>query len=354
MLPDILHIKRLSLGLLCIFLLCLVSCGRKDFPVPPGTLRPKPIKDLRLKVTEKGMKLTWSLPVRNMDGSPLPWIKGFQLYRAGIPVEDSCDTCPPEFGSPVWIPYKAEPEEGKKMIYEDRTVQPGYRYTYEVKTVKGWLNVSDPSNRVTGAWHMPPGAPQGLSYTLGPQGIGLSWKAPSTWADGKSLEQGLFYRVYRARYGTGGWKAVSDLLRATEFYDLTAKRGRDYEYRVAAVLPYYDTEIEGASTPAIRVSFKDMVPPSRPQGLVAVAGHEGVELLWQENPDIDLSGYYVYRRDPDSLVGRLNHTPLSVPRFVDRTRLAPGRYRYWVTAVDRADPPNESPPSREVEVVIPE
>ncbi len=331
----------------------LVSCGRKDVPVPPGTRRPRPVEDLALRITPKGIRLAWTIPARNMDGSPLTGIKGFRLYRAKDPGKDYCGTCPPVFEPPIWIPYEARPERGKRMIYEDRTVQAGFRYTYEVKTVKGWLNVSDPSNRVSGAWHVPPAPPRGLACIPGPGGIRLSWLPPSTWADGTALEARLTYKVYRSKEDTGRWRLVAGPLEETGALDATARRGRDYAYRVTALLSYLGTEIESVPGEVVTVSYKDTVPPARPKGLVAVVGKEGVELLWQEVPDADLAGYYVYRRDPGGFVARLNVIPLAAPRFVDRTGLAPGRYAYWVTAVDMAEPPNEGPPSLGVEVEVP-
>ncbi len=345
-------IKRFSSVFLCVLLLGLVSCGRKAPPVPPGTLRPQPIKNFAFRVTEKGIELKWLVPLRNMDGSPLAWIKGFRLYRARVPVDSACDTCPPSFENPVWIPFGAKPKVAQTITYEDRTVRPGMIYTYKVITDKGWLNLSDSSNLITAAWHMPPDVPSQVSFKLTLKGIKISWTGPQTWADGTPLDEKVVYRVYRSRHGSGTWKIISDLLDRTECLDLTAKRGRDYLYKVAAVIIYHNTQIEGNRSEPIHVFFKDVVPPSRPTGLVAEISDSGVELSWQENFEHDLAGYLIYRKSQAGIIDRLNQVPVRISRFLDRTRLRPGTYVYWVTAVDRADPPNESPASRPVAVTI--
>ncbi len=330
----------------------LISCGRKAPPVPLGTLRPQPISDLGFRVTEKGIELKWSVPVRNIDGSPLTWIKGFRLYRARVAAENACETCPPEFEKPVWIPFGAKPSVGQTITYEDRTVRPGVIYTYMVITDKGWLCTSDSSNLISVAWHVPPGVPGNLSYRLSDQGIRLFWTKPNTWADGTPLDQKVFYRVYRSKQGFGTWKLVSDSREDTEFVDLTAKRGCEYLYAVSAAITFHGTLIEGNRTGTVHVLFRDIISPSRPQGLTADFSRAGVELLWQENFEHDLAGYHVYRKDQNGIIYRLDHIPVRVSRFLDRTRLRPGTYVYWVTALDRADPPNESPPSKPVTVTI--
>ena len=342
--------KRLIIVACCIL---LASCGRKAPPVPPGTLRPKAIKDLSYKVIPEGIELKWSVPVRNRDGSPLVRIKGFRLLKAEIPLEEYCEGCPPPFGQLIEVPFDAKPEKARKMVYEDRTVRSSTQYIYKVCTVKGWLNVSDTSNQVSLAWHVLPSAPSGLMVQLTKDGIYLSWQAPSKWTDGRPVDKELLFRIYRAGTGTDKWKTLPGLVDSTGYLDLSAKKGARYQYRVAAVLPYHGTEIEGLYTPETTVQPTDIVPPAAPVGLVAVRSANGIELFWQEETESDILSYIVYRKGPDELIDKLNNKPLPVSGFLDRTVLPCGLYSYWVTAVDKADPPNESPLSdiAEVEVV---
>ena len=51
---SFLGLKTLLTGCCC---LLLVSCGYKDKPVPPQTVVPKPVTDLRYQLSEKGVSL---------------------------------------------------------------------------------------------------------------------------------------------------------------------------------------------------------------------------------------------------------------------------------------------------------
>ncbi len=324
-----------------ILLLGCYGCGKKLFPVPPGKLRPEPVEDLSARVTPDGIELSWSVPVRNMDGSPLVEIKSFELFREEVPLDQYCAGCPPNFGEPLVIPFDAKPAEARKMLYEDRTVRPGMHYEYAVRAVKGILNKGDMSNRVGAVWHAPPEAPQDVMATAVPEGIRLTWQPPSHWTDGAPVEEQLSYRIFRREEKAEKWKHLADVT-ATEFIDRNARTDRIYSYRVAAFFNFHGTDVEGEYASVSNVAPRDFIPPAPPRGLVAVQTGDGVELLWQQNSEIDMAGYRVYRRDPDGLISLLNRIPVKEPRFIDRDRLPAGKYSYWVTAVDNAQPPNES------------
>ncbi|MGB9712812.1 MAG: hypothetical protein ACP5J5_07410 [Dissulfurimicrobium sp.] len=341
-------------------LIMLSGCGRKGAPVPPGTIRPVAIKDLSYTITPEGAELSWTVPIRNLDGSPIERIKGFEIYKAEASVNETCDGCPPRFGPPIEIPFEAHPEEARKMYYDDRTLHQGMRYIYEVRTVKGWLNISDPSNRISFAWHVPASPPSQISAQPSADGIYLSWVPPGTWADGSPIDKKISYKIYKAEAVEGQWKAIGPPVDSTGFFDTSVKKGVTYKYSISSVLIYHGTEIEGRRSREITAQPIDLTPPKPPEGLVAVyrkalagsGGEGGVELLWQENSEPDLAGYIVYRRNKNGLIDKLNHSPIPIPKFIDFTRLSPGIYEYWVTAVDRAHPPNESRPSKPASVEI--
>jgi hypothetical protein len=338
------------LAAIIILSIVVAGCGRKTQPVPPGTIRPKAITDLSYRITQKGAELTWTVPVRNRDGTPIYYINSFQLFRAETPVNESCPGCPPRFEVPIKIPYDARPEEAKKMVYEDRTLKTGIFYTYEVRTVRGWLSASDPSNRVSFAWHIPPAPPENVATETMPDTVRIYWGHPDSWSDGSHLDKEIAYRVYRTRFDEKDWKDISGPIKSNEFLDKKLKHGLRFQYMVKSVLDYHGTEIISEPAGLAEAFPRDVLPPSPPSGLVAVAGKQVVELLWQENAETDLAGYFIYRRDKRGLIDRINKEPVPIPRFPDRTGLAPGKYTYWVTAADRTG--NESPPSKSVSVEI--
>ena len=140
--------KNLFLIIICLFYVFFISsCGKKAPPVPPGTITAKPIKDLKAKPVKGGILLTWSVPCKNTDGSPLFHIKEFYIFKAALPI-GSCPTCPVQYQTIITVPFNKTIKPGMKMKYEDKNVYHGKIYVYQICTVKGWRNQSKLSNRV--------------------------------------------------------------------------------------------------------------------------------------------------------------------------------------------------------------
>jgi len=98
----------------------------------------------------------------------------------------------------------------------------------------------------------------------------------------------------------------------------------------------------------------DLTPPAPPRGLVAVAVAGTIALSWDINPEVDLLGYVVYRREPPALTpARLTEAPIQSTTFTDRTARPRISYLYSVTAVDRSPRRNESAPSAEAPATLP-
>lgn len=97
----------------------------------------------------------------------------------------------------------------------------------------------------------------------------------------------------------------------------------------------------------------DVFPPPPPSDLRLFWRPERTELSWADSGAEDLAGYHVYRSPAGgSAFGRLTESPVEIPVFADSDRDPQLAYHYAVTAVDGADPPNESRPS-EAAVVNP-
>ncbi len=353
-----LHLKGMRFSTFSIIILALsasllvTGCGRKRAPVPPGTLRPERIKDLSYKIVPEGAILKWSVPRRNHDGSPLSRIKEFHLYKAESPVESACLTCPPKYGKPIVIKYGRKPQPGEKIVYEDTTLRKGYYYTYQVKTVKGLFNVSDFSNKVSFAWHSPPGPPLNLSATVLEEGVELKWLPPSSFEDGEPLNSPLNYRLYRKFSDEAKWTPLPGTTSKTTYFDKIRRTYRQVSYRVAAIFHYFDTEIEGTKSPPVMVKARGLQNIPAPRHVRVSKGENGIVISWNNVRRPGIIGYYIYRLDPSGIVIQLNMTPVPAGPFVDKTLLSPGRYSYWVTAIDDSYPPNQSRPSKPATIVI--
>jgi hypothetical protein len=109
--------------------------------------------------------------------------------------------------------------------------------------------------------------------------------------------------------------------------------------------------VAGEASPRMCGRPIDVFPPAAPAQPAAVAAEGAISLIWDPNPELDLGGYLVLRREVgnDTLL-LLTETPILEARFRD-SRVMPGtRYRYSVVAVDNRMPlPNMSRESLPVE-----
>jgi hypothetical protein len=132
---------------------------------------------------------------------------------------------------------------------------------------------------------------------------------------------------------------------------VVGKRGRMTESKPAA----QTFELKSEPSPAVTFAFHDVLPPAAPMGLAAVTGGgfgetPSIDLSWEPNAELDLTGYNVYRAGADSQFGRVNHELVVGPEFRDTTAEAGKSYAYRVTAVDQHH--NESAPSATVKAFV--
>jgi hypothetical protein len=122
--------------------LTLVSgCGVKSAPVPPQTVYPAAISDLRASADLAGINLTWSRPTHYVSGHSMRDLGGFVLLRSqrDQPFE-------PLVEIPVTDQERFAPQ--RTFSYIDGETQLGDSYRYEIvsRTTDGYT--SAPSNEV--------------------------------------------------------------------------------------------------------------------------------------------------------------------------------------------------------------
>jgi hypothetical protein len=216
-----------------------------------------------------------------------------------------------------------------------------------------------------------------VEATVTESAIELRWAAITRTSGGEPLAS-VSYHVYRAQLDPAADQgaidaAVKDLAHAklkTKLSPIASTdnpSGRDtdfefnqtYVYVVRSVATGGSALESGDSTP-VAVSPRDTFPPAAPVGLVAAqltgdtAGSAVVDLSWSISPENDVAGYRVYRTEADAVRGQpLIPDLIPTPAFRDTTVQTGHKYRYSVTAVDRAG--NESAESTPVilEIVPP-
>lgn len=334
--------------------LMFTGCGKKGPPLPPESRVPEAVAGLTVEGGVEGLILSWRIPERNGDGSPLRDLAGFKVYRkreAG-----DCGGCPADF--PLYMDVDMDsPEgvrvEGKRVILLDREVEEGGRYRYKVAAYnrEGYFGPFSPV--VNAAWTTPPLPPAHVEGTAGDRSVELVWERPP----GGDDEGFAGYRVYRSGV-SGSYPPVSLTESPVEkegFIDIGLENNRQYYYVVTSLVEVEGTLVEGPPSNEVLLVPVDMIAPAAPAGLNAVPTGEGVALSWKAVEEGDPAGYNIYRRLKGALAaGKVNEEPVRGGYYLDRDVERGKSYVYSVTAVDDSLQENESAPSPEVTVRIPE
>jgi len=117
------------------------GCGSKSRPIAPELTHPDRINDLSAKPDPKGIRLTWSRPMKYSGGASLRDLAGFRLMRAE---GDGSLTDLAEL--PVTDQERFQ--KVRRLAYVDTSAQMGHNYRYMIiaETSDGYQ--SDPSNVV--------------------------------------------------------------------------------------------------------------------------------------------------------------------------------------------------------------
>jgi len=329
----------------------LAGCGYKTMPVPPEEIVPQPVTDLRYELNEKGVTLYWTYPTLTVRGDKLTDITSFDMYRAVVPADSYCDTCPIPFGEPIKLPGGAVSEGmAKTATYSSTLLRPGHLFFFKVRSRSGWWAESADSNIVSFMWNIPPGALEQLSARAADSRITLQWAAVTTHVDGTEIQEPVRYQVYRSM-GGGPFTPLGELHEGLQVDDTDVVNGREYMYKVQAVTMYKKGQVGGGSSQAVSAVPVDRTAPAVPTGVRAIRTATEVKVVWNAVEDSDLKGYRIYRRLPDEKKPvKVGEVDVPYTLFTDQTPPDAGQWFYSVTSIDNASPANESEPSTEVSV----
>jgi len=345
------RLRPLGLGLPLLALLALqTACGRKTLPIPPQDAVPEAITDLQYRQDENQVTLAWTYPDRTTVGSELPGLKSFLILRAVVPEEDYCPSCPLTFSSAIEVEAQAAITDPKKRRahYSEPILRPRHRYLYRVQSKAGWRLVSDDSNTVSFFWDAPTVAPTELVAEAGDGQVVLRWQGVTQLVNGEEIKGPVAYQVYRGS-NDDDLSPLAEAVSTESFTDAGLINDRPYHYLVRAVRQINGSRLIGLASRPLTIAPLDLTPPLPPRGLTAVVTSGGVKLLWERASEKDLAGYRVWRRLPNQtspqLIGEVDRAEIS---FFDPLPQAEDGCSWAVTAFDKATPPNESTPSKEV------
>ena len=378
--PRLVMRRKAILHLPVVILFCLLlGCAAPGEPLPRKPPIPEAIIDLAARQSGDGVVLTFTLPRNTTEHQRLAEPPVVEIFRGAIPAGAEREKLSTRlvYTIPAAL-VESYVAEGRMRFVdplrpEEPAQMPGGQMVYLVRTRASKRRASADSNVVAVRVYPAPERIRDLRAAVTETAVELSWTRPGRTTAGAPLASVAGYRVYRAELEPGAeaapvedvsktkLKAPLELLApaaAPEFRDTQLEFGRTYLYVVRSVAQYESDSVEsGDSLPAV-VTPRDVFPPAEPKDLVGVGvpatpqTRAHIELSWSISPETDWAGYYIYRTvENGTQAERLTRELLLSPTFRDMSVLAGRRYRYQVTAVDRAG--NEGPRSAAVTAEVP-
>jgi hypothetical protein len=361
MLPVRLRFKKELLATVWVFLMIgLLSCGKKTNPIVPVKVLPQKVEHLDYQIKGKSLLVSWDIPQKNTDGSPLRDLKGFKLLKGEWPTQEFCLTCPDRFQETLWIDLKGPelpditiaPEEVRLTL---NRLRPGYTYVFQVIAVTKKDLASEQSRTLRVAWDLPLMPPIDLGAKPVQQGLEVFWDRPKALVDGSPPEGLVGYVLYR-RTGKGPWISLNTHdkpIEKTDFIDSDLQEGTTYTYRVKALRRIQEYYLESESSEELTMVYTRVTPPPAVKELVAFVIPKGIEIRWEGIETMALSGYYIYRRTSDEKTAkRITPEPMKDTIFEDSGVVPGTTYFYSVSAVGGQPAFQEGLRSREVKITF--
>ena len=172
----------------------------------------------------------------------------------------------------------------------------------------------------------------------------------TTLIDGSAVKRKVLYQVSRSE---GGKEFVNlgNAIGNTNYVDSDVINGKTYFYKVQSLMMLGKDKITGGVTDIVDATPVDLTPPDVPSGVRASSTAAGIRVFWDRPDDPGIAAHRVYRRtkgqSAPEMIGEVN-MPASI--FVDKSAPEGSKPFYSVTAIDGAEPANESKPSPEATV----
>lgn len=233
------------------------------------------------------------------------------------------------------------------VMYEDVDVEKGKQYQYKVSLIeKGKESEIGMSGVITCGKYIPPVPPQDLQIKPKKKKTEFKWKVETeryyginiyrTASDStKEIKLTPIPIMVSKKPNGNGEKTYSEVM----YTDNHLREDITYTYRLTA-LDFFGEETE--FTPGIEAYIADSTPPPAPLNLKYEVNKYEVNLAWEEAPNQDLTGYYIYKsKKSTGPYNKLNTELIRSGNNKFKEESQSGGFYYYVSAADKAG--NESP-----------
>jgi hypothetical protein len=343
--------KSIVWGLLIGTALVAASCGKVGPALPPEVLIPQPVSDLSSQQIGNEVKLAWTAPALNTNGSTAA-IQRFEVFRmvqsGSEPLLAAKEMAKQFKGARIMaidsVNLAAFTEHGKVTFVDkfpglDSTTLSDARLCYAIRTMNKKRQDAGFSNIIVRQFLTVPPPVSHIDFRAEETALILTWDAPT------SSIPAAGYNVYRSEQSKVRPQAPLNEkpIEGTRFEDKTFQFGTTYFYTVRAVVRSRTVTAESADSPEFSFKPVDVFPPKPPTGLTSVFAAGKMNLLWDANQETDFDGYNAYRSDDGVTFKKINEALLKSPTFRDEKVERGKKYFYRVTAIDVSG--NESAPS---------
>lgn len=311
----------------CLCSLLLVSCAKVGDPLPPLVRHPETVTDVEGVQVGERVRLVFSLPPEE--------IERVEIYR-------QCGTSPSlteetEATARLQRDQLSALSVANRFVFED---SPGMDQTclYGLRFANRQDRLSPFSNFVQTIPFPSARPPTGLRYRVSQDRIVVTWDPPTENIDGSRPPQILGYLVNsRHRVNTA------------EYADLEFQFGEVQSYRVQSISRDANPLILSPFSNTLRIIPRDDFAPATPQNISVFVLEGKVQILWDENREADLEGYFLYSGTDVNRLER-SSSSITINRYVDEDVVPGQTYFYQISAVDQAG--NEGSRSAPISVTV--
>ncbi len=323
-----------------------IGCGKQGSPLAPRVEIPETITDLSATQVGDSVNLRWTLPIFAIDGEQLTRPLGIEIFRIFLrkgqvlsgkfeeedtpwATLDSADLAALGKGFGGLMQWADSFGLAELVLASEGKFQ--YAVRASTPTFGGRRRKSEFSNLVSLRVLPVSGPVTQLRAESTESSVRLEW----IWESGSKEANQIFrgFQVFRSVGGEVDFHPYAETLEP-RLEDSKFQFGLEVRYKVRA--KFGDGKYVSTSKDSLPVSITpaDVFPPRAPRGLVGLYSSQAIELIWNPNSEVDLAGYYVYRREGSGVYRRLTLEVLPTPIYRDTTIVEGRTYSYRVTGLD--------------------